>query len=410
MAATLVLACLPAGACWGQQAVAVSIKVFPREALLGVDGALAARPHTPGLHLLRLPRGQHVLVLTAEGYIGRTIAITVPPAAGLELKLERQASRLVRVGSLSTGRQPKSLAFSPDGNRLFCALLEGRGVQVIGVDSFSVERLLEPPARWAGQLGFVEMALLPGRDELWVSQMTTTTAHVFRLSDLSYLASFPTGGFWPKVITVSADESTAFLSNWESKDVSVIDVESRALTARIPVGGVPRGMALSRDGAFLYVCLFDRGTVQKVDLARRAVAKSLSFGQGAMRHVVLHPSRDVLYVSDMLRGRILEVDAASDTLRAEVRVDRNLNTITLTPDGRYLFVSSRGPNNPDDWTKKGPAFGTVSCIDTESMRVVDWAWGRNQPTGLAVSPDGRTVAFSNFLDDEVELYSFSAEE
>ncbi len=409
-AAALVLACLPAGACWGQRAVAVSIKVFPREALLGVDGAPAPRPDATGLHLVRLPPGQHVLVLTAEGYIGRTIAITVPPAASLELKLERQASRLARVGSLSTGRQPKSLAFSPDGKRLFCALLEGRGVQVIGVDSVSVEGLLEPPAPWAGQLGFVEMALLPGRDELWVSQMTTTTAHVFRLSDLSYLASFPTGGSWPKVITVSADESTAFLSNWESRDVSVIDVESRALTARIPVGGVPRGMALSRDGAFLYVCLFDRGTVQKVDLSRRAVARSLSFGQGAMRHVVLHPSRDVLYVSDMLRGRILEVDAASDTLRAEVRVDRNLNTITLTPDGRYLFVSSRGPNNPDDWTKKGPAFGTVSCIDTESMRVVDWAWGRNQPTGLAVSPDGRTVAFSNFLDDEVELYSFSAEE
>ena len=36
---------------------------------------------------------------------------------------------------------------------------------------------------------------------------------------------------------------------------------------------------------------------------------------------------------------------------------------------------------------------------------MDWAWGRNQPTGLAVSPDGRTVAFSNFLDDEIELYA-----
>mgnify|MGYP001139571405 CR=1 FL=1 len=233
-------------------------------------------------------------------------------------------------------------------------------------------------------------------------------AHGFRLSDMAHLASFPTGGCWPKVITVSADEATAYLSNWESKDVSVVDVATRTVVARIAVGGIPRGMALSRDGAFLYVCLFDRGTVQKVDLSTRTVARSLSFGQGAMRHVVLHPTRDVLYVSDMLRGRILEVDAARDTLRAEVRVDRNLNTITLTPDGRHLFVSSRGPNNPDDWTKKGPAFGTISCIDPQSMTVVDWAWGRNQPTGLAVSPDGRTVVFSNFLDDEVEQYSFAA--
>jgi len=128
-----------------------------------------------------------------------------------------------------------------------------------------------------------------------------------------------------------------------------------------------------------------------------------------MRHVVLHPTRDELYVSDMLKGRILVVDAARDALLAEIRVDRNLNTIALSPDGRFLFVSSRGPNNPEDYTKKGPAFGTVSCIDTELRQVVDWTWGRNQPTGLAVSPDGRAVAFSNFLDDEIELYAFTAD-
>jgi DNA-binding beta-propeller fold protein YncE len=41
---------------------------------------------------------------------------------------------------------------------------------------------------------------------------------------------------------------------------------------------------------------------------------------------------------------------------------------------------------------------------------VDWTWGRNQPTGLAVSPDGRSVAFSNFLDDDIEVYAFSPDE
>jgi YVTN family beta-propeller protein len=404
------LALLLGVACGAEQLVPVSVKVFPQYAVLTLDGAPAPRPSAPGQRVLLLRTGQHVLALSAEGYVGKTLAITVPPAAGLEVKLEREASRFLRRGSVPTGRQPKSLVFSPDGRRIFCALLEGRGVQVISADSLEVVRLLEPPAPWAAQLGFVEMAVLPGRDELWVSQMTTTMAHVFRLSDLAHIASFPTGGSWPKVITVSPDETTAFLSNWESKDVSVVDVGSRTVTARIPVGGVPRGMALSRDGRFLYVCLFDRGTVQKVDLAKRAVAQSLSFGQGAMRHVVLHPSRDVLYVSDMLRGRILELDAGRDTLRAEVRVDRNLNTITLTPDGSCLFVSSRGPNNTGDYTKKGPAFGTVSCIDTRTMQVIDWTWGRNQPTGLAVSPDGRTVAFSNFLDDEVEVYRFSPPE
>ena len=405
--AALALAALRGPRRFRRSLIPLSVKVFPPGAAVVVDGVPAAKSTTAGQGVLMLGPGQHVLALSAEGYIGQTLFVTLPPAAGLELKLEREASRLVRLGNAGTGGQPKSLAFAPDGKLLFCALLEGQGVEVIGLDGLAVERTLRPPAPWAAQEGFVEMAVLPGRGELWVTQMTTTMAHVFRLSDLAHLASFSTGGCWPKVITVSPDEKTAFISNWESKDISVIDVDSRSVSGRIAVGGIPRGMALSRDGAYLYVCLFDRGTVQKVDLAKRVVAKSLSFGEGALRHIVLHPAGDILYVSDMLRGRILEVDASRDSLRRQLRVDRNLNTIALSPDGRHLFVCSRGPNNPEDFTKKGPAFGTLSCIDTQSMRIIDWAWGRNQPTGLAVSPDGRTVAFSNFLDDEVEVYAFS---
>jgi hypothetical protein len=31
--------------------------------------------------------------------------------------------------------------------------------------------------------------------------------------------------------------------------------------------------------------------------------------------------------------------------------------------------------------------------------------GGNQPTGLDVSPDGKTLAYSDFLDDRMTLYS-----
>jgi sugar lactone lactonase YvrE len=47
----------------------------------------------------------------------------------------------------------------------------------------------------------------------------------------------------------------------------------------------------------------------------------------------------------------------------------------------------------------------VLAIDAASGRVLDAIVGGNQTTGLDVSPDGRTLAFSDFLDNKVHLYT-----
>ena len=82
--------------------------------------------------------------------------------------------------------------------------------------------------------------------------------------------------------------------------------------------------------------------------------------------------------------------------------------IKKTKDKKYLFVSSRGPNNRETYLKKGPKFGKIYVIDTEKMKIVDWVWGKNQPTGLDISPDGKYLAFSNFLDNEIEVYRINS--
>jgi DNA-binding beta-propeller fold protein YncE len=106
----------------------------------------------------------------------------------------------------------------------------------------------------------------------------------------------------------------------------------------------------------------------------------------------------------MHAGRIIAIDATTDRKIGELLVDKSLNTIVLSPDGDTLYVSSRGPNNAEDYTRKGPAFGKVYAVDTATLAIRDWTWGGNQPTGLDVSPDGTRIVFSNFLDDTVEMY------
>jgi YVTN family beta-propeller protein len=388
--------------------VALTLKLFPIGCEVTIDG-VAAKPLTTqgALRTFRLPKALFFIGFSAPGYLPRDIAVELSSDTMIEAKLEREGSGLVWAAEMPTGRQPKCVEYTPDGRYILSALLEGTGIDVFDAKTFAKITTLVPPDPWPKAMGFVEIAFLPGRGELWVTQMHACVVHAFRLADFSYVDTFKAGGLWPKAIAVSADERTAYVSNWESKVVSVIDTASREVTSRIAMGGIPRGMAFSHDGRFLYVCIYEPGSLVKVDRETNGIVKTITVGSSALRHVVLHPTRDVLYVSDLLHGRVFAIDTATDTVVARAVIDACLNTIRISPDGERLFACSRGPNNPVNWTTKGPAFGKLYCLDPLTLAVTDWAWGGNQPTGLGISPDGRFVCFSDFLDARLEVYEIA---
>jgi DNA-binding beta-propeller fold protein YncE len=237
--------------------------------------------------------------------------------------------------------------------------------------------------------------------------MNENKVHIFDLDTLVYKMSLNTGGIFPKVIVQSPDGSLTIVSNWISRDLSVFDSDSKELLRKIPVGGTPRGMAFSPDGSLLYTAIFDEPVVAVVDMAQNKVIRRFRFheGAGAARHVIYRDGK--LFVSDMMAGTVNILNASTGTLLHSRRVGSNINTIIISPNGRYIFASSRGRNNPEDYTKPGPDFGAVYMLNAEDLSLVERVWGRNQPTGLDISPDGTLLVFTDFLDANLEVYRLS---
>lgn len=379
---------------------AIWIRSFPLHATVLREGEPVRVEQVEGQWEQVAAHEGELLEVDAPGY--HPYQLRVAEEDRYEVKLEPITDRLQRMTQISTGRQPKSVEFSHDGGLMVVAELEGTGLAVYDAATGAHVRQIV-----LGGTGFVETYSLASREELWLSQMIGGLIHVISTRDWRVLASFQSGGNWSKVVTATDDESLVFVSNWISEDVSVIDAKTRTVLRTFDCEGVPRGLALSEDERHIYVANYDTGYIEKHDVATGELVGRLGDGPGAKRHLVADYERARLYATDMARGTVSVYSLSTDLLLRERYLGDKLNTIALDDSGRYLFLSDRGPNNPVDYTIPGPAFGRVTVLDAVTLEPVSAVWGQNQPTGIAIDPSGRRLAFTNFLDYTMELYRFT---
>ncbi len=301
--------------------------------------------------------------------------------------------------SLESGHRPKALRFSPDGKQLWVALHYDRpAVEVFDTTTWALLGAVD-----LGEYGAVELAFSPDGKRAYASQYET--ASIFEIDTKTRTArrQLRTNSKASKVITVSPDGERIFVANWSGKDITEFAAATGERVRAFPVAGIPRGMFVTDDQRSLYVTSFSPGKLFKIDLASGSVATIYDKGR-AIRHIVGDRARQRLYVSDLGNSNIYVVDLITDRVRVLAKANNKTNTIDLSPDGKVLFASNRGRNNPDSFLLAGPERGSIQAFDTTSGTLLDTVVAGNQTTGLSVSPDGALLAATDFLDNRVNVY------
>jgi len=317
----------------------------------------------------------------------------------LAVSLDPKGQLVHGLGMITTHGAPKGVAITPDGSQAWATILNGPP----SIEIFEPRSGKRLGTVDLGKYGAVEIIFNRAGTRAYASQMET--AKVFELDTKTHkvLRSFATQSSWTKVIALSPDEGTLYAANWSGNDVSVIDLGNGKLTRRIPVAKTPRGLWPTADGKSLYVASFDRGVLQKADVATGKVKTVFSDG-GALRHLVGDEKRGLLFASDMAKDCVWVTDMKTGATKRFAKVGHKPNTIELSPDGKVLFVSNRGENNAKSYYIPGPEWGSIMLLDTHTGKLLDGIVGGNQCTALAVSRDGKLLVFSDFLDNRLRVY------
>ena len=155
---------------------------------------------------------------------------------------------------------------------------------------------------------------------------------------------------------------------WAGHKVNLIDLKTMGYIAEIPVGGVPRPIAVTRDEKTMFVALSDLHGFAVVDVARRQVVEKVKLpppapgAQPLVPHTLTHgleltPDGEELWVTSMVGDGVYVYDLGTKKLSDKIVTGKAPDWLTFTPDGKYCCVSNAGTDD-------------CSIIDTRSRREV----------------------------------------
>jgi YVTN family beta-propeller protein len=192
------------------------------------------------------------------------------------------------------------------------------------------------------------------------------------------------------------DGASLFVLNLDANQVAVVDLASGNVGRTIPLPPKATGIAMSPDGAKLYVaCATPEGAVHVLDAASGQIAASVAVGHGAAAPVVT-PDGKRLFVCNRFNNDVSVIDLGNNQPVARVPVVREPNATAVTPDGATVLVANLLPVDRSD---SYDVAATVTLIDTASsqptpIRLLN---GSSSVRGVCVSPDGKYAYVTHIL-------------
>ena len=157
-----------------------------------------------------------------------------------------------------------------------------------------------------------------------------------------------------------------------------------------PVKISPTGLTIDDEAGKLFVATKEDSALYIADIPSKQVKKIALGSEGYT--CLLSPDRKTLYVSLWGGSKVALIDPVKGTVLSTIAVGDHPNDMTLTKNGKYLFVAHANDNS-------------VSAINTETRKVMEVF----SSAMYADSPAGSTPNAVALSEDESRLYIANAD-
>ena len=196
---------------------------------------------------------------------------------------------------------------------------------------------------------------------------------------------------------VAANGGMLYIACEATGEVLEFNPASKKVTARIVVSPSPSGLALSADGARLYVtCAAPVSSVCIVDTLKRKVSGRFTAGYQA-QSPVLSPDGRTLYVCNRFDNDVRVFDLAAKKEIQRIPVPREPFSVAVTPDGRRLLVANHLHAGRADGEVVAASVSVIDLAAGKVIKEIPLPNGSTLLRDVCISPDGRYAVVAHTL-------------
>ncbi|MGR9087312.1 MAG: beta-propeller fold lactonase family protein [Gammaproteobacteria bacterium] len=323
-----------------------------------------------------------IVILGASQVVNAQINAYVSLGVSNTVKVIDIATNTV-TATINVGSEPRGVAITPDGARVYVANTESDNVSVINTTTNTVIATIgvgDAP---------VDIAVTPDGAQAYVSNAGSDNVSIINTGNNTVTATVVVGDN-PTRLAITPNGARVYVANGLSDTVSVIATSNNTVLATIPVGTAavddnPVGVAITPNGTWVYVTNAFSDTVSVIATSSNTETGTISVGD-LPNEIAITPDGSRAYVGNSLDDNVSVINTFDNTVIATIGVGTYPSGIAFTPDGARAYVTN---NNSDN----------ISVIDTSNDTVTNTIAleAFSEPNDIAITPFGPEIACSGFM-------------
>ena len=193
----------------------------------------------------------------------------------------------------------------------------------------------------------------------------------------------------PRAMAITPDGATIYVTNYQSGTVTPIRTATDTALAPIRVGGNPWAIAITPDGKTAYVADTKSGMVTPIRIATNTTLTPIKVGRFPLT-IAITPDGRTAYVLNSGSGTVTPILTATGTVLKPIKVPAGSFSMTMTPDGTTIYVLDLGSSQDQE----GMVIPIRTATNTARRPIpIGHAWPNT--INIAITADSRTAYVAN---------------